>query len=187
MAVLFKGVCEVEGCSRVEVARGLCRHHYNQRYKAKLKEQRSLVRYTRLCVVCGRYFECKTPQQLYDSVRCRKRMEYMRSRNPKLRGSAPSPIRVTSGSFTDDRGEIAVEGVLARESVDTSVPSEYFTQADIVSAQKGKCPKCGESILDESGCVDVFHTVPVWVIPLSEGGSKTLDNRRIFHVGCVER
>ncbi len=182
--MLVKAVCTVEGCERVECSRGLCRHHYNQQHYAMRARRKQLVHLSRLCPSCGTWFECRMRTQKYCSAKCRKRMENRRARYPRLRGVPDNPIRVSSACFDDDSGEVMVDRLL--ESVPRAdVPSEFFTMGDVVEQQSGKCFKCGRSIVDADGDVDVFNVTPLWITPLEQGGGKVLSNRCLVHVTCV--
>ena len=47
--------CSVEGCTRVECARGLCRKHYDMvRYHGRVVKP---VQKKKLCFMCGTYFD----------------------------------------------------------------------------------------------------------------------------------
>ena len=167
--MLVKAVCTVEGCERVECSRGLCRHHYNQQHYAMRARRKQLVHLSRLCPSCGTWFEGRMRTQRYGSAKCRKRMENR---------------RVSSACFDDDSGEVMVDRLL--ESVPRAdVPSEFFTMGDVVEQQSGKCFKCGRSIVDADGDVDVFNVTPLWITPLEQGGGKVLSNRCLVHVTCV--
>lgn len=188
MNVIFRGECSVEGCRNTEVTCGLCRQHYNARYYARRVAKRKLVHFTRLCPVCGRYFELTDTRQLYDTVQCRRRMEYMRRKDKRLRVYEPTPLRVSSAVTDSDVGALAVESVLGDlATVDVTVPVEYFTIKDVVDQQCGVCTVCGESILLPNGDVDFKSVKPLWRIPLDEGGVKTLANRCLVHCSCVGR
>lgn len=192
VSAIVKGTCSVDGCDRVEWSRGLCHSHYDKAYSMRKKLARGSITYTRLCPSCGRYFETNRKNQLYDTAKCRKRVNNIRYSHPELRSlyEKPNPAKVVAShsNVSDVNVDAYIKEFLEKDAgVYTSVPDEFFTLSDVVNQQNGKCPLCGKSIVDEYGGLDELHTQARWIKPLFEGGLKSLSNREIVHMTCATR
>lgn len=73
--------CQVAGCDRPAVARGMCKSHYNRwQYSGSAVPKRR----ERLCSCCGNAFEVKRSSQQFCSDVCRLRYFRRRKREPCL-------------------------------------------------------------------------------------------------------
>lgn len=159
-------ICSVEGCSRDECARGLCRKHYDQvRYHGHVVKP---VQKKKLCFMCGAYFDVGSHPKDFCGATCRKRYE-----RAKRKGNAPR------------RGlnkVITAEDVFKPEPVEEiAVVRESFTDRDVWEECGHVCYECGERI----GEADVLDSG--WLLPIEAGGERVLKNRVALHTRCKAR
>ena len=157
--------CSVDGCTREECARGLCRKHYDMvRYHGRIVKP---VQKKRLCFMCGTWFEVGSQPKDFCGATCRKRYERARKR-----GKAPQ------------RG---LNRVLSADDVfDVPQEPEYpvvpvFSNRDVLAASDGVCVECGVRIDPGGSCASS------WLLPLEAGGEPVLANRVPLHVSCKAR
>lgn len=158
-------ICSVEGCSRVECARGLCRMHYDQvRYHGHVVKP---VQKKKLCFMCGAYFDVGNQAKDFCGATCRKRYE-----RAKRRGNAPR------------RGlnkVITVEDVFKPEPVGSAPIVPTFTTRDVLDASDGVCAECYKPIESD----DIIAAD--WLLPLEAGGLPVLENTVPLHLSCAAR
>ena len=115
--------CSVEGCTRAECARGLCRKHYDMvRYHGRIVKP---VQKKKLCFMCGAYFDVGSQAKDFCGATCRKRYERARKR-----GNAPR------------RGlnkVITAEDVFKPEPVEPEPVTMVFSNADVLAGSDGVC------------------------------------------------
>ncbi|KFI66531.1 putative site-specific recombinase [Bifidobacterium magnum] len=159
--------CQVAGCDRPAVARGMCKSHYNRwQYSGSAVPKRR----ERLCSCCGNAFEVKRSSQQFCSDVCRLRYFRRRKREPWLAEHPHTPLH-----------ELPVEPVAEA----TSVPAEVFSERDVWKASGGICHVCGEPASRDVYSRDVG--APSWLVPPKLGGSRTLSNSVIVHYRCLGR
>lgn len=158
-------ICSVEGCSRDECARGLCRKHYDQvRYHGHVVKP---VQKKKLCFMCGAYFDVGSHLKDFCGATCRKRYERARKR-----GNAPQ------------RGlnkVITADDVFRPEPVEPEPVTLAFSNADVLAASDGVCVECYGRIDPDGPCASG------WLLPLEAGGRPVLGNRVPLHVSCKAR
>lgn len=157
--------CSVEGCTRDECSRGLCRKHYDMvRYHGRIVKP---VQKKKLCFMCGTYFDVGNQPKDFCGAACR--MRYMRA---KRKGNAPR------------RGlnkVITAEDVFKPEPLEPEPVTMVFSNADVLAASDGVCVECYK-LIDRSG-----PCASGWLLPLEAGGEPVLANRVPLHIACKAR
>ena len=156
--------CMVAGCLNDEVARGLCRYHYDQlRLHGRIDVNGCRVR---LCLMCGTWMMVRRKSKMFCSQACRKRWQRL-CKAGKAPVREPLPIIVKPLPF-DTAGEF-----------DAAVAdTEVFTDADVLAASGGVCLECGGVVVGDGSLASG------WRVPLEAGGRPVLSNRVPLHSWC---
>ena len=155
--------CMVAGCLNDEVARGLCRYHYDQ-LRAHGRIDVNGCR-ARLCLMCGTWMMVRRKSKMFCSQACRKRWQRLKEAG-KAPVRDPLPIVVKPLPFDVSDGERMIED------------SELFTDRDVLAASDGVCLECGKPVEDDGSLASG------WRVPLEAGGRPVLSNRVPLHVEC---
>lgn len=161
--------CLISGCDREVVCRGLCKKHYDRLRRHGSPE---LVRMSRACLACGRFFETTRRDKAFCSHRCRARFQYARSKDWRL-DREPNPLRTVSWE--------------AAEPDMPQVPQALFTLSDVWKHSRGECHECGEPVDLDADALSLEAPVGTWIVPPDVGGEVSLENRVLVHRRCLRR
>lgn len=156
--------CEWPSCSRRVHAQGFCTMHY-QRAKKAGNFDNPWVAWNpeRKCQWCGVSFISPTRRAIFCSLKCNNKSfehhnpEYLRDKNRKRR------FRIRSTRL------------------------EKFTESDVRLRSGDDCYICGSPIDFELKHPDPMCPSLDHIMPVSKGGSHTLDNVAMTHLRCNQR
>lgn len=157
--------CEVEHCYEEAICKGLCRKHYDSLRHNGVVE---LDERSRVCPVCGGWFPLERSTRLFCSPVCRVR--FFRA---KRKGKAPRMV--------------VREPKTRKRSISSAVNVRValFTDMDVWESNDGVCIECLQPVDPHASLLSPDGMASAWLVPLDAGGTATLDNRVLLHVGCM--